>query len=474
MISRQHERRRIAPDNNRVVKHRPSAFSITSAFTPTQSIFETHAPEISSPSDHNHLNIPTMEGHLDQYTSTMEGHLHQHNPPIIANRLQHYEIHTFKDFLNSDPYATFPVLGERCTLDALNTVLSAGFHMQPVNLHNQYPAYTPLAIALNTICAEMNMPFVTEVDLYNMQFMPWYQSFAKEFIRVHHAQHLFNINNFINAQGSFTEDHMVLCIAAFAYSRGCGSVGLGIVTLVKGEPVQAFHYPSTNTIPDYTAWIVADFRTEEHVFYGIGHKVDLEQCVPARAEEDLEHNGDITDDEDILVPLTTPRKTATRVLLQQTPLPATLTADDILQNHKSRLQYNNILKVALSFSNQTIWEECKSESLPKNERLKIASAIVKRIGTAVRWIEDQYDIDTDAFRTAFDRERRTNDINTRVKDQVSNGVIAASSSKIAAAMAWIRSGGPRPDSGHTPQGPTVATDATASFPAVPPGFDSAP
>jgi hypothetical protein len=372
----------------------------------------------------------------------MEGHLRQYNPPIMENHLQQHEVHTFRDFVNSDSYATIPVLGKRYSLDALNSVLSAGFHTQPVNLHNQYPAYTPLAIALNTIRAEMNMPYVTEVDLYNMQFMPWYTSFAKKFIRHHHAQHLFNVNNFINAQGSFTEDHMVLCIAAFAHSCGWEGLGLGIVSLVKGQPVQAFHYSPTNTIPNYTAWIVADFRTDEHAFYGIGHDSNQEQCALPREEED----PSITDDEDTPIPLTTPRKTATRVLLQQTPLPASLTADGILQNHKSRLQYNNILKVALSFSNQAIWEECKSDTLPKNERLKIASAIVKRIGTAVKWIEDQYEIDTDAFRTAFDRERRTNDINTRVKDQVSDGVIAANSSKIAAAMAWIRSGGPRPDS----------------------------
>jgi hypothetical protein len=48
------------------------------------------------------------------------------------------------------------------------------------------------------------------------------------------------------------------------------------------------------------------------------------------------------------------RDTAARVIAQQVPLPAGLTATDILINHKDRLQYNEVLKVALVYSNQEI------------------------------------------------------------------------------------------------------------------------
>jgi hypothetical protein len=486
----------VAPStDDRARKHRPSAYDITSIFTSnsrrlSRSIL-THniSKDLPLASNTTHLNITTMEGRHHQHDPLTENP-HQHNP-TMENHLQQYEANTFRDFVTCDPHATIPVLGKRYTLDALDRTTSAGFHAQPVNPDHLYPAYTPLMVALNTICAEMNMHFVTEAELYGMQFMPWFEPFAKGFIRDHHAQHLINIDNFINAQGSYTEDHMVLCIAAFGYFIGCRSIGLGFVTLVKGQPVQAFHYPPTNTIPDYTAWIVADFRTDEHAFYGIGRKVDQEQCTLSRQEEDpSEHNGDVTDDEDAPNPFPTPRKTATRVLSQQVPLPVGLTAQDILQNHKSRLQYNNILKVALVFSNQAIWEECKSESLPKNERLKIASAIVKRINTAVKWIEKQYEIDTDAFRTVFDRERRTNEVNTRGKNEVNNAVIAANSLKIDSAMAWIRTGGPRPGSSDAPQRAAIATVSTANpgshpgsstllpghrtVPAAPPGYVYAP
>jgi hypothetical protein len=51
---------------------------------------------------------------------------------------------------------------------------------------------------------------------------------------------------------------------------------------------------------------------------------------------------------------TTSRDTAARVMAQQVPLPAGLTATDILIHHKDRLQYNNVLKVALLYSNREL------------------------------------------------------------------------------------------------------------------------
>lgn len=398
----------------------------------------------------------------------MEDHHHQCNPNM-EGQLQQYEVNTFGDFVTRNPHITIPVLGKRYTLDALHNTVSAGFYAQQARLDNHYPAYTPLVVALNTICAEMNTPFVTEAELYSMQFMSWFDPFAKEFIKDHHAQHLLNVDNFIDAQGPLTEDNMVLLVAAFAYYFGCGSIGLGIVTLVKGQPVRAFHYPTTNKVPNYTAWIVADFRTNEHLSYGIGSKVNQEQrASPRQEQEPLEDIGDEADDETTPIPATTPRKTADRVLKQQIPLPAGLTADDILRSHKDQLQYNNILKVALVFDNHKIVTECKSDSLPKGQKIQHASAVVKRINTAVNWIEEQYEMDTGAFRTAYDRQRRENAINIRGKEAVSDAVMAVNSLKIELAMEWIKLGGPRPDSNDAPYATAATTVTTAPLDYVPP------
>lgn len=371
----------------------------------------------------------------------------------MDNDLQQYKVYTFRDFVTPNYHATIPILGKRSALDALNRTLSADCHAQPMSLDSECPAYSPLVVAINTICVERNMPPITASELYALQSLPGFASFAKNFIKNNHAQDLINLDNLFNPQGTFTEDDMALMTAVFAASSGYGNIGLGIVTLINGQSVRAFHYPESSQPPDYTAWIIADCRAKDAVFYGIGRKAIQQQQVVmyqeqshADAAEGAVQDAfeDDADDEDNRVPSITPRKTATRVLQQQVPLPAGLTAQDILHHHKSRLQYNNILKVALLFSNKEIADQCKSDLLPKDQRLCHASAVVKRINTAINWIEDQFEIGNSAFRTAFDQERRTKDISTRCKDEVSDDVLAANSSKIDAAMAWIKAGGPRP------------------------------
>jgi len=370
----------------------------------------------------------------------------------MDNRPQQYEVHTFVDFVTPNPNATIPIIGKRGALEALDRTLCAGYYAQTKNTDNEHPAYNPLVVALNTICVERNMPSPTASELYALQFMPGFTSFAKQFVKTNHAQDLINLDNLFIPQGTFTEDDMALMTAAFAASSGCGNMVLGVVTLVNGQPVKAFHYPDTDHPPEYTAWIIADFRGKDAVFHGVGREV-VQQHRPVVEQEKgrrhtidctMQDNGHDADDEDNQVPSTTPRKTATRVLQQQIPLPAGLSAEDILHHHKSRLQYNNILKVALLFSNKEIVDQCKSDLLPKDQRLCHASAVVKRINTAINWIEDQFDIDTNAFRTAFDQERRTKDIPARGKDEVSDAILAANSSEIDAAMAWVKAGGPRP------------------------------
>jgi hypothetical protein len=158
---------------------------------------------------------------------------------------------------------------------------------------------------------------------------------------------------------------------------------------------------------------------------------------------------------DRVVVLFEPRKTAARVIAQQVPLPANLTAADILLHHKDHLQYVDSLKVALVYSNQKISEECQAQG-----KLKQPSAVVKRIkrvNTALAWIEREFDISKDAFRTAFDREPKSNGIPIRGKDTaVDNTVLEANANKIDAAMTWIKTGGSRPTPVTTAANPTGA------------------
>jgi hypothetical protein len=250
-----------------------------------------------------------------------------------------------------------------------------------------------------------------------------------------------------------TGDLMAVLLEALALTKKTPEMDLGVVVLSPGSLPHACHYPPTATQSSIAAWIVVDTRSGDSQFYGIGSSGGQQQQQQGPLDEnneveDEETNSDDTENDEtdsgdygrpLSVSLPEPRKTAVRVIAQQIPLPANLTAADILLHHKDNLQYTNILKVALVYSNQKISEECQAQG-----KLKQASAVVKRINTALAWVERDLGISNGAFRTAFDRERKTNGIPIRGKDTVvDDTVLTANANKILAAMTWVRTGGPR-------------------------------
>jgi len=182
-------------------------------------------------------------------------------------------------------------------------------------------------------------------------------------------------------------------------------------------------------------------QSDHSELYGIGSAVGQQQQhqdQDGEEEEELD-SGDAEEQPLDVLPIAS-RKTAARVVAQQIPLPAGLTAADLLLHHQDRLQYVNVLKVALAFSNQKISEQCKAQA-----KLKQPSAVAKRINTALAWVESQFGITSDALRVAFDVERKQNGINIRGnKNAANDDVLAANAGKINAAMAWIKAGGSRP------------------------------
>ena len=196
------------------------------------------------------------------------------------------------------------------------------------------------------------------------------------------------------------------------------------------------------------------------MYFGIGRDIAEQQegsnneHVAGKEEEEEEEEEEedaADDDEDQQVPTTTPRKTAARVLLQQVPLPAGLSAKDILEQHTDNLQYNNILKVGLQYSNQEIAKKVAEQATGSNKRFQAGSSgIVKRINTGIDFIEKEFEMDVGAFRTAYDTARKNNGIPIRSKDGVGDQVLVANASKNDRAMAWIKAGGPRPAAAVAP------------------------
>lgn len=120
------------------------------------------------------------------------------------------------------------------------------------------------------------------------------------------------------------------------------------------------------------------------------------------------------------------------------PAPSHMSAKDILEKHPNLLYHNNILKVALHYTNAQI--DDKLVQLGYTKRIAYA-----RILSATRRIEKHFNITSGAFLTAFNRESSLNGIHRPFhiypRDQV---LLSHHAAKINEAMAWIKKGGPRP------------------------------
>lgn len=401
-----------------------------------------------------------QQGHVQQHDQVHNSHAPAHYPQLEHRPLTS---NTFLDFVTPNRHATIPITGAWQSLESLNHTLSSpGVFARRSPSQHAFSAYTPLAIALNAICAKVGQDPITEHDLAQLHRAPWFADFAKAAVKRHNFEGMNNINlDNLVSDSCLSEDHMVLLAEAFSASQDLSTIELGIVAITKGG-VKAFHYPWTAACDGLTAWVVADCRTNNPVYYGLGHDI-VEQQKSSKSkrigEEDHEsEEEEDADDEGQEAPATTPRKTAARVLAQQIPLPAGLSAKDILERHIDNLQYNNILKVGLHYSNQEIAKKVAEDAEGKNKKFSTgASGVVKRINTGIDFIEKEFDIDVGAFRTAYDTARKDNGIPIRGKDGVDDRILAANASKINAAMTWVKAGGPRPAAAVAPA-PSVSTN----------------
>lgn len=425
----------------------PTRFLLSNA---TPSLQRFRRPEQPSPSHYtmmsfNHPSLHDHQGRIQEHDHVNNNHTALSYPQQDDRLLTS---HTFRDFVTPNEHATIPVIGTSKALESLDHTLSSpGVFARCAPRPHAFSAYTPLAIALSAICIKVGLAPITERDLAQLHRTPWFIDFAKASVKRHNAEHMVNLNsNNLVSDSVLSEDHMVILAEAFAASSNLSNIELGIVAITK-KGAKAFHYPWSATCTALTAWIVADLRTNVPAYFGIGHDV-AEQHESSNNEhvaEEEEEEDAADDDEDQQASTTTPRKTAARVLLQQVPLPAGLTAKNILEQHTQNLQYNNILKVGLQYSNQEIAKKIAEEATSSNKRVSAsASGIVKRINTGIDFIEKEFGIDVGAFRTAYDTARKNNGVPIRGKEGVDDHVLNANASKINEAMAWVKAGGPRP------------------------------
>lgn len=300
-------------------------------------------------------------------------HYHAHNDyhQVALYRPQFDDrcmtVQTFLDFMTPDKHSTLTIMGAWQSLESLNHALSPGVSARGFHQSHNLSAYTPLVIALNTVCMKVGMDGTTESDLAQLHHSTWFHELAKHSVKRHNAENFIDLSA-ENAASSacLDEDHMVLLLEAFATSQGLTNIELGIVAFTKSG-IKAFHYPWDSTCNGLTAWIVADFRLDSPAYYGLGHETVEQQKAVEQDDNDNggeEEMGEEQGNGDDYLP----RATAARVLAQRVPLPAGLSARDILEHYTENLQYNNILKVGLHFSNQDIAKKVAEEAVGRKKK----------------------------------------------------------------------------------------------------------
>lgn len=333
----------------------------------------------------------------------------------------------FHDFIAPNPAnfnASIWIKGSKAPLNDLASIVSEGGTVQRnVRADQEVVAYTPLVTAINSVCARHGLFPITEYDLIHLQREHWFDAFAKQFLKKYRAERSIDYMSFYD-MNAVTGDRMVLLLEALEFARRLPKIALGVVIHNNGSQPWVTLYPCPMSESPMTAWVLVEPNSTGNRYYGIG-VITTQQVSEPDMEEETEHAA----------PTPAPRKTAARILALQAPLAAGTSIDDILDKHPELVHYVNLLKVALRLSNKDI---------AKRLGFDYSSVIVKRMTVAVDYIESEFDIDQNCFRTLYDRERKAAEVATRGKDEASEQALTVNEGKIAQAMAWIKAGGPRP------------------------------
>ncbi|KAF1345193.1 hypothetical protein BDV97DRAFT_42881 [Delphinella strobiligena] len=134
------------------------------------------------------------------------------------------------------------------------------------------------------------------------------------------------------------------------------------------------------------------------------------------------------------------RKTASQIQELHNEFPASRTPTQILDEKGDTLHYNNLLRVAVWFGNNDIFQRLNAIRRNKGKEPYTAlSAITKRIGVACKYLADEHDLDPTILRTAFNAKRAENKISIRDTASSDLNISDEDGGKVFAALGKILS-----------------------------------
>ncbi|THZ96943.1 hypothetical protein D6C82_06749 [Aureobasidium pullulans] len=357
----------------------------------------------------------------------------------------------FENFLapRTDPYILLE--GNEITLNFLQRCLLSGAQVQRFQEVLKVSPFTAIATALNAVCPALQIAVISEELLCRLTMELWFSILVELYRQQNQLNFPLSIEKILSGHICSLDIHSnFLLVKAVQIVYNLQDLDLGIVQANNNIP-KAFIFGQTSLSENPT------------------------QVEVSESESEQEGNGEEGDQgRSSLVASSTPRKTATRITALQTPLAASLSAEEILTNHPRSLHYINLLKVCLHHDNNEVFKVlAKLPMLHKTKagkqmEMKEASGVVKRLKVAIEWLEKQFAITKGALRATYDQARVTNGRKVRPNKELEEAGDDAQGALIGAIMAWISQGGPMP------AGLTAITNEPAGAVAAPTAMDAPP
>ncbi|TIA11499.1 hypothetical protein D6C80_07454 [Aureobasidium pullulans] len=367
----------------------------------------------------------------------------------------------FENFLasGSDPYILLE--GHEVTLNILQRCLLSGAEAQRFQEVSELSPFTPIATALNAVRSALQIAVMTEEVLYRLSLEPWFSVLVEVYRQQNKIDSPLCIEKILSGHICCLDVHSsFLLVKAVQISYNLLDLDLGIIQL-KDNMTSAFVFGQDGLHDAPTAWLLAQGAPGTLVFHGIGSAPEQQVEI---VELETDREGDSEEDSpERTSPAasSTPRKTATRIIALQTPLPGDLSAKDSITNHPRSLHYINLLKVFKILEKLPMLHQTKAG---KEMEMKKASGVVKRLKVAIEWLEKLFEITKGALRGTYDQARVANGRKVRSNKEAEEASDAAEGTLIVAIMAWIKQGGPMPAgltaSAHQPTSTVAAPAAT--------------
>lgn len=477
----------------------PYPFTVTQ---PTKSCQSRQTQHLSRVFQHGTTLQPTIsatEGIEPSISSTPEAFAEQayNKPPVnhegivVPSPDQWKTICTFPDFIASTP-SGLDIVGTRKELSTLTNTLQRGLHtgdaahqLHENGGHNVYVAYEALQYALCQAFFEAGIPYPapSAEELYHIHLSQAYHAECQKLAR----KQDFDLHNRPDLTDAtmLTVNAMVPLINAVVERQRMHIDGpspiiqLGI--LYREEVL--FHtrlIHSTDDDASATAWLLyqddGSFPINAYtgMWFGLCCQPALDQQAarlrdmqrnipgrkigkspkpkpkrpsrsadPATLQKRRKRKVETMNDG-----LSTPkkRKTARQVLALHDELPADVSPYEIFSYPKDVLNYNNLLRVAIWYSNKDIHDRLNYLLIQGNQSIsKALSAMTKRITSACKHLAEEHGIPLRIFRDAYDDLRKANGIITRNKTEKDDEQIAQPvdatvyAQQIESALAKVRS-----------------------------------